>query len=186
MDIKRYLQEKKEIVDSALERYFPPLPSGGGDAEFLSSLHKAIRHSLFSGGKRIRPILCMSAFEAVGGKGAGILPFACALEMIHTYSLIHDDLPAMDDDDFRRGQPTCHKAFDEATALLTGDALLTLGDFQKASALLKRFYLTLKIYELKDWGVEIIRQLIVDAGETSRIERIGRILDKSYSISMDS
>jgi len=119
MDIKRYLEEKKEIVDSALERYFP------GETEFPSILHKAIRHSLFAGGKRIRPILAIAAFEAVGGKGDGILPFGCALEMIHTYSLIHDDLPAIDNDDYRRGKPTCHKAFGEAIAILAGDGLLT-------------------------------------------------------------
>ncbi len=119
MDIKRYLQEKKEIVDSALERYFPR------EEEFPSMLYKAMRHSLFAGGKRIRPILSIAAFEAVGGKGNGVLPFACALEMIHTYSLIHDDLPGIDNDDYRRGKPTCHKAFGEAVAILAGDGLLT-------------------------------------------------------------
>jgi len=106
-------------VDSALERYFPK------ETEFTSTLCKAIRHSLFAGGKRIRPILAIAAFETVGGKGDGILPFACALEMIHTYSLIHDDLPGIDNDDFRRGKPTCHKVFGEAIAILAGDALLT-------------------------------------------------------------
>ena len=119
MDIKRYLEEKKEIVDSALERYFPK------EMESPSILHKAVRHSLFAGGKRIRPILSIAAFEAAGGKGNRILPFACALEMIHTYSLIHDDLPALDNDDYRRGKPTCHKAFGEAVAILAGDGLLT-------------------------------------------------------------
>lgn len=119
MDLKRYLQVKKEVVDLALESYLPK------EVEFPTSLHKAIRYSLFAGGKRIRPILSIAAFEAVGGKGIGILPFACALEMIHTYSLIHDDLPAMDNDDFRRGIPTCHKVFGEAIGILAGDALLT-------------------------------------------------------------
>ncbi|MBW2148093.1 MAG: polyprenyl synthetase family protein [Deltaproteobacteria bacterium] len=119
MDIKKYLQEKKEVVDSSLERYFPE------EMEAPIALCKAIRHSLFAGGKRIRPILSMAAFEAVGGKGEVILPFACALEMIHTYSLIHDDLPAIDNDDYRRGKPTCHKVFGEANAILAGDALLT-------------------------------------------------------------
>jgi len=119
MDIDRYLQEKKKIVDSALERYLPK------KEEFTSNLHKAIRHSLFAGGKRIRPILSIASFEAVGGKGERILPFACALEMIHTYSLIHDDLPALDNDDYRRGKPTCHKVFGEAIAILAGDGLLT-------------------------------------------------------------
>jgi geranylgeranyl diphosphate synthase type II len=84
-----------------------------------------MRHSLFAGGKRIRPILSIASFEAVGGTGEKILPFACALEMIHTYSLIHDDLPAIDNDDYRRGKPTCHKIFGEAIALLAGDGLLT-------------------------------------------------------------
>jgi geranylgeranyl diphosphate synthase type II len=119
MDINRYLQEKKEIVDSALERYLPE------KEEFTSSLHQAIQHSLFAGGKRVRPILSIASYEAVGGKGERILPFACALEMIHTYSLIHDDLPAIDNDDYRRGKPTCHKVFGEAVAILAGDGLLT-------------------------------------------------------------
>ena len=119
MDIHRYLQEKKEKVDSALERYLSK------KEKFTLNLHKAIQHSLFAGGKRIRPILSIASFEAVGGKGERILPFACALEMIHTYSLIHDDLPAIDNDDYRRGKPTCHKVFGEAIAILAGDGLLT-------------------------------------------------------------
>ncbi|NWF92040.1 MAG: polyprenyl synthetase family protein [Syntrophaceae bacterium] len=119
MDIKRYLREKKEAVDAALERYLPR------EREFPATLHRAIRHSLFNGGKRIRPILSIASFEAFGGKGDGILPFACALEMIHTYSLIHDDLPAIDNDDYRRGKPTCHKVFGEAIGILAGDGLLT-------------------------------------------------------------
>jgi geranylgeranyl diphosphate synthase type II len=119
MDIHRYLQAKKEIVDSALEGYLPK------KEELTSNLYKAIQHSLFAGGKRIRPILSIASFEAVGGKGERILPFACAIEMIHTYSLIHDDLPAIDNDDYRRGQPTCHKVFGEAIAILAGDGLLT-------------------------------------------------------------
>jgi geranylgeranyl diphosphate synthase type II len=125
MDIKKYLREKKDIVDSALETYFPNHPASVAEGVFPTSLHKAIRYSLFAGGKRVRPILSMAAFDAVGGNGDEILPFACALEMIHTYSLIHDDLPALDNDDFRRGQPTCHKMFGEAIGILAGDALLT-------------------------------------------------------------
>ena len=119
MDIKRYLEEKREIVDSALETYFSK------KEEFPSNLHRAIQHSLFAGGKRIRPILSLASFETVRGKGERILPFACALEMIHTYSLIHDDLPSIDNDDYRRGKPTCHKVFGEAIAILAGDGLLT-------------------------------------------------------------
>jgi len=125
MDIQRYLREKKEVVDKALEECFPNPETAEDKTDDPSPLHKAIRHSLFSGGKRIRPILSISAFEAIGGKGNGILPFACALEMIHTYSLIHDDLPAIDNDDYRRGNPTCHKVFGEAMAILAGDGLLT-------------------------------------------------------------
>ncbi len=125
MDIKKYLQEKKTIIDSALERYFPNPPEEEGEIRLSTSLQKAIRHSLLNGGKRIRPILSIAAFEAIGGKGDAILPFACALEMIHTYSLIHDDLPAMDNDDYRRGKPTCHKMFGEAISILAGDGLLT-------------------------------------------------------------
>jgi len=119
MDLKRYLQEKKELVDLALEEYLPK------KEETPASLYEAMRYSLFAGGKRIRPILSMAAFDAVGGRGNEILPFACALEMIHAYSLIHDDLPAIDNDDFRRGKLTSHKVFGEAIAILAGDALLT-------------------------------------------------------------
>jgi geranylgeranyl diphosphate synthase type II len=119
MDLQRYLREKKETVDSALETFFPR------GAEFPTSLYQAIRYSLFNGGKRIRPVLSIAAFEAAGGKGNDILPFACALEMIHAYSLIHDDLPAIDNDDYRRGKPTCHKVFGEAMSILAGDGLLT-------------------------------------------------------------
>ena len=125
MDIKKYLQERKEVVDAALERYFSRSPTSAQETGFPHTLYKAVQHSLFNGGKRIRPILSIAAFEAVGGKGDGILPFACALEMIHTYSLIHDDLPAIDNDDYRRGKPTCHKVFGEAIGILAGDALLT-------------------------------------------------------------
>ncbi len=88
-------------------------------------IFKAVRYSIFAGGKRIRPILCLAAVEAVGGDMAPAMPVACALELIHTYSLIHDDLPAMDNDDFRRGKPTSHKVFGEDMAILAGDALLT-------------------------------------------------------------
>jgi geranylgeranyl diphosphate synthase type II len=89
-------------------------------------LHEAMRYSVFGGGKRLRPLLCIAACEACGGTAEQALPAACALELLHTYTLIHDDLPAMDDDTLRRGRPTCHIAFDEATAILAGDALLTL------------------------------------------------------------
>jgi geranylgeranyl diphosphate synthase type II len=117
--LEAYLKDRREIVEYALRRYLP-------DEDSLpQELHTAIHYSVFSGGKRIRPILCIAALEACGGDIATAMPAACALELIHTYSLIHDDLPAMDNDDFRRGKPTCHKVFGEATAILAGDALLT-------------------------------------------------------------
>jgi len=118
-DLHTYLLLRAERINEALEAH---LPSSGPSDRIL----EAMRHSLMAGGKRIRPVLCLAAAEAVGGTASSALGTACALEMVHTYSLIHDDLPAMDDDRLRRGRPTCHVAFDEATAILAGDALLTL------------------------------------------------------------
>ena len=118
-DLKIYLAAKQEMVNTALTDIL-----ARGHAS--DTLTKAIRYSLMAGGKRLRPILCLAAAETVGCVSYAALPAACALEMIHTYSLIHDDLPAMDNDDLRRGKLTSHKAFDEATAILAGDALLTL------------------------------------------------------------
>jgi geranylgeranyl diphosphate synthase type II len=114
-----YLDTRKKIIDEALERYLP------GEDNYPPVIFKAIRYSLFAGGKRIRPILCLASAEALGGDIESILPVASALELIHTYSLIHDDLPAMDDDDYRRGRRTSHKVFGEDMAILAGDALLT-------------------------------------------------------------
>jgi geranylgeranyl diphosphate synthase type II len=119
VDIVEYLKVKKRAIDMALEKIIPK------ETDFPQSLHKAMRYTLFPGGKRIRPILAMAAYEVVGGRGNGILPYACGLELIHTYSLIHDDLPALDNDDYRRGKPTSHRVFGEALAILAGDALLT-------------------------------------------------------------
>lgn len=119
MDLKSYLKERCTIVDEALERHLPR------ESELPVSVHRSMRYSIFAGGKRIRPVLMLASCEAVGGTLDLALPAACAMEMIHTYSLIHDDLPAMDDDDFRRGRPTNHKVFGEAIAILAGDALLT-------------------------------------------------------------
>lgn len=119
MNLREYLKEKGKMVEEALDKYLPK------ESEMPVALHKAMRYSMMAGGKRIRPILCIASCEAVGGKIKNVLPVACALEMVHTYSLIHDDLPAMDNDDFRRGRPTNHKVFGEAVAILAGDALLT-------------------------------------------------------------
>jgi len=119
MDIQTYLKKRKIIVDENLKRLAPPVDG------HHRNVVEAMRYSLFAGGKRIRPILCMAGAEAVGGDADAVITFACAIEFIHTYSLIHDDLPGMDDDDLRRGVPTCHKRFGEAAAILAGDALLT-------------------------------------------------------------
>ena len=120
MDIKKYLEQKRQDVDRFLDSVM--LPESAPPA----NLHKAMRYSLFAGGKRVRPILAIAAYEAVGGSSPFILPLASSLELIHTYSLIHDDLPAMDNDDYRRGKLTNHKVFGEAMAILAGDALLTM------------------------------------------------------------
>lgn len=119
VDILRYLQEQKALVDEALARYLP------GEEHYPPAIFQAMRYSVFAGGKRVRPILAIAAAEALGGTAADVLPLACALECIHTYSLIHDDLPALDNDDYRRGRLTNHKVFGEANAILAGDALLT-------------------------------------------------------------
>jgi geranylgeranyl diphosphate synthase, type II len=120
MNIKSYLSKKKTIVDKALDKLVPPANM------FPASVHEAMRYSLFAGGKRVRPILAIAAAEALGAKTNDLLPLAGSLELIHTYSLIHDDLPAMDDDDRRRGRPTCHKVYGEAIAILAGDGLLNM------------------------------------------------------------
>ncbi len=119
-DLPAYLTERRALVDAALERFLPP------DDTPPPTVHRAMRYSVMAGGKRLRPILVIAGAEAVGGTPATVMPTACALELIHTYSLIHDDLPAMDDDDYRRGRLTNHKVFGEAIAILAGDALLTL------------------------------------------------------------
>jgi len=125
-DLESYLDSKRILINSHLDKILQN-PSNS------SRLMKAIHYSLMANGKRLRPVLCIAAAEVVGGQTMDVLKVACALEMIHTYSLIHDDLPAMDNDDVRRGKPTCHIAFDEASAILAGDALLTLA-FQLLSA----------------------------------------------------
>ncbi|MDA8125991.1 MAG: polyprenyl synthetase family protein [Deltaproteobacteria bacterium] len=119
MLLKEYLAGRKALVDEALAGFVP-----GGEFD-PPAIFAAARYSLLAGGKRLRPILCLAAAEAVGGEPRAVLPVACALEFIHTYSLIHDDLPAMDDDDYRRGRLTSHKVFGEDIAILAGDALLT-------------------------------------------------------------
>jgi geranylgeranyl diphosphate synthase type II len=114
-----HLEDRRRLVEDALSRALPP------ESAWPATIHRAVRYSLFAGGKRVRPLLALAAGETVGGAPEEVLPLAVAVEMIHTYSLIHDDLPCMDDDDLRRGKPTSHKVFGEAIAVLAGDALLT-------------------------------------------------------------
>jgi geranylgeranyl diphosphate synthase type II len=120
MTLADYISAQQKTVDAALNRWVP------AETENPATIHRAMRYSLFAGGKRIRPLLAIAAAHAVSDAPIGIESAACVLEMIHTYSLIHDDLPALDNDDLRRGRPTCHKVFGDAMAILAGDALLTL------------------------------------------------------------
>jgi len=120
MSLRDYLAQQQRLVDAELDRLAPPETSAP------ETIHRAMRYSLFAGGKRIRPILCIEAARAVSDSPDGVLAAACSLELIHTYSLIHDDLPALDNDDYRRGKLTNHKVFGEAMAILAGDSLLTL------------------------------------------------------------
>ncbi len=119
MNLQAYLSERSKRVDQALDRALPKA------SVKPATIHRAMRYSLFAGGKRMRPVLCLAAAEACGGEIEAALPAACAVECVHTYSLVHDDLPCMDDDDLRRGRPTSHKVFGDGMAVLAGDALLT-------------------------------------------------------------
>jgi geranylgeranyl diphosphate synthase, type II len=127
MNIREYLAAQQKLVDCELDRLAP------AESVPPATIHRAMRYSLFAGGKRIRPMLCLAAADAVSDQIEGVVTAACTLELIHTYSLIHDDLPALDNDDYRRGKLTCHKVFGDAMAILAGDALLTLA-FQVLSA----------------------------------------------------
>ena len=163
LDIRRYLEQKREEVDRYLDMTVPAITTPP------TTLHEAMRYSLFAGGKRIRPILAIAAAEAVAPPSKAILPVASSLELIHTYSLIHDDLPAMDNDDFRRGKPTNHKVFGEAMAILAGDALLTLAfDLCSRGDLLDGL----------DTGrqVQIIHELAHGSGNRGMVG--GQVLDK--------
>jgi geranylgeranyl diphosphate synthase type II len=159
MDLKRYLADRQKAVDRALDRFLPK------ESAKPATIHKAMRYSLFAGGKRLRPILSLAAAEACGGEIEAAMPLACAMECIHTYSLIHDDLPSMDNDDFRRGRPTCHKVFGDGIAVLAGDALLTVAFEIAASAR------TTRRYDLK----QIISEISVAAGSRKLIA--GQVAD---------
>ena len=153
-DLKSYLSSKRVQINEVLDSIFADTPS---------KIIRAMKYSLMAGGKRIRPILCIAAAEAVGGQSQDVIRAGCAIEMIHTYSLIHDDLPAMDNDEIRRGQATCHVAFDEATAILAGDALLTLA-FEMLSSM--EF---IRENHVIDW-MKVIHTISTAAGYKGMIE----------------
>jgi geranylgeranyl diphosphate synthase type II len=159
MDLKPYLRTRQRKIDRALDTYLPKANTKP------ATLHRAMRYSLFAGGKRLRPILCLAAAEACRGNINDALPLACALECIHTYSLVHDDLPSMDNDDFRRGRPTCHKVFGDGIAVLAGDALLTI-----AFEIVSRAKPTPR-YDISD----LLREIAVAAGSRKLIA--GQVAD---------
>jgi len=134
MELKQYLAGRAKEVDAALDRFLPKKTASP------ATIHAAMRYTVFAGGKRLRPILTLAAAEACGGEVENALAPACAVEVLHTYSLVHDDLPCMDDDDLRRGRPTCHKVYGEGMAVLTGDALLTEAFFILAQTPVTRRY----------------------------------------------
>jgi geranylgeranyl diphosphate synthase, type II len=136
MDFSRYWSARQKQVDAAMDRLLPSAKTRP------KTIHEAMRYSIFAGGKRLRPVICLAATEVLGGKIEAALPLACAVECIHTYSLIHDDLPSMDNDDFRRGKPTSHKVYGEGIAVLAGDALLTVAFEMVAGAKASKRYPT--------------------------------------------
>ena len=159
MDLKRYLAAKAAEVDAAMDAFLPKAK------ERPATIHAAMRYAVFAGGKRLRPVLCLAAAEACGGGVSNALAPACALELMHTYSLVHDDLPAMDDDDLRRGRPTCHKVYGEGMAVLCGDALLT-----------EAFIVLAKTPPAKRYGT---REFIAELAETGGSRKLigGQVMD---------
>src|SRR6266540_3899306 len=163
MNLKAYLRSRQKEIELALDRYLPKVNTKP------ATLHKAMRYSLFAGGKRLRPVLCLAAAEACRGKIANALPLACALECIHTYSLVHDDLPSMDNDDYRRGRPTCHRVFGDGIAVLAGDALLTIA-FEIVSSAKPR----------SSYGMStLLREVAVAAGSQKLIA--GQVADQFWA-----
>jgi len=169
MDLKRYLAAKAAEVDAAMDVFLPKAGKRPG------TIHEAMRYAVFAGGKRLRPVLCLSAAEACGGEVSKAMAPACAIELMHTYSLVHDDLPAMDDDDLRRGRPTCHKVYGEGMAVLCGDALLTEAFLVLAKTpASKRYGIREYVSELAGTGGSI--KLI--GGQVMDLEGEGRKLTK--------
>ena len=171
MNLETYFAQRRRMIEAALDRYLP------ADKHQPASLHRAVRYSLLGGGKRIRPLLALAAAEAVGGRPAAVLPFACALEMIHTYSLIHDDLPAMDDDRLRRGQPTSHIVFGEGIAILAGDALLTEAFRVMAEAQNLKGLSPKRVLQVINGIAEASGLLGMVAGQVADLESEGRDAD---------
>jgi geranylgeranyl diphosphate synthase, type II len=165
MQFRSYLASRRKLVDKTLDRYLPQANTKP------VTLHRAMRYSLFAGGKRLRPILCLAAAEACGGNIDDALPLACAMECIHTYSLVHDDLPSMDNDDFRRGRPTCHKVFGDGIAVLAGDALLTIA-FEIVSTAKPRPRYGISVF-LREVAVAAGSQKLI-AGQVADLEAEGR------------
>ena len=170
MNLRNYLSKAQKKIDRALDRYLPKASTKP------QTIHNAMRYSLFAGGKRLRPILCLAAAEACDGKIDNALPLACALECIHTYSLIHDDLPSMDNDDFRRGRPTCHKVFGDGIAILAGDALLTIAFEMVARAKISRRYDMSML--LREVAVAAGSQKLI-AGQVADLEAEGRRVNRA-------
>jgi geranylgeranyl diphosphate synthase type II len=169
MDLKTYLTTRAAEVDAAMDDFLPRAK------ERPTTIHAAMRYSVFAGGKRLRPVLCLAAAEACGGEISNALAPACAVELMHTYSLVHDDLPAMDDDDLRRGRPTCHKVYGEGMAVLCGDALLTESFIVLAKTPVSKRYGTRDyISELAETGGS--RKLI--GGQVMDLEGEGKKLTK--------
>ena len=165
MNLKAYLRSRRKEIDRALDYYLPKTNVKP------ATLHKAMRYSLFAGGKRLRPILCLAAAEACRGRVSNALPLACALECIHTYSLVHDDLPSMDNDDYRRGRPTCHKVFGDGIAVLAGDALLTIAfEIVSRSKPAPRYDMSILLREI---AVAAGSQKLI-AGQVADLEAEGR------------
>lgn len=159
MELKSYLIDRQKAVDRALNRFLPKASVSP------ATIHKAMRYSLFAGGKRLRPVLCLAAAEACGGRMSAAMPLACAVECIHTYSLIHDDLPSMDNDDLRRGRATCHKVFGDGIAILAGDALLTIA-----------FEIAAQVNETRNYPLrEMLREIATAAGSRRLIA--GQVAD---------
>lgn len=175
MDFEEYLKMLAGEADAAMDGFLPR------EVERPGTIHEAMRYCVFAGGKRLRPVLCLAAAEACGGNRAVALPAACALELMHTYSLVHDDLPCMDDDDLRRGRPTCHMVYGEGMAVLCGDALLTESFIVLAKAnATERYSVGAMVAELAETGGS--RKLI--GGQVMDLEGEGKALSREELVSI--